>query len=552
MNLRDGLRSGAIAFAVLLYFDLLGLPRTFGSPTITIFVILVVLLAILSLRDRPRKEFTPLSATINGTILGFIAGLGISLVTFLFAQMQANGIQVKNVFAQIFPEHTAALTGLTPEEVVAGASPIPGLLQLTLILTIAGLVGGALTRLITERTSAYRERLAESTIAHWSALGVPFIFFVLFLVLRVEGVDIAGSDENIVGLVLIFLFIAASLFALRSAKSGRERIIFALLVLALVLVTPQLTDLFQNAILGAVAIFIVMGIGLNIVVGYAGLLDLGYVAFFGIGAYTYALLSAPESYVLVNVPGFYGLTFWGGLPVAILMGVTAGVLLGIPVLRMRGDYLAIVTLGFGEIIRLLFLNLRDYTGGPGGVLDVPAPIVFGLNLGNPKGILYLAMFFGAVAAFLTIRLRDSRLGRAWVALREDEDVAQAMGINLVAIKLLAFASGAAFAAAAGALYAARQVNIFPDNFTLLVSIDVLSLIIIGGMGSLEGVVLGSIALVGLPEILRSVNEYRIVAFGALLVIMMILRPEGLLPSARRMRELRVEQEEEVESASASD
>lgn len=552
MNLRDGLRSGAIAFAVLLYFDLLGLPRTFGSPTITIFVILIVLLAILSLRDRPKKEFTPLSATINGTILGFIAGLGISLVTFLFAQMQANGIQVKNVFAQIFPEHTAALTGLTPEEVVAGASPIPGLLQLTLILTLAGLVGGALTRLITERTSAYRERLAASTIAHWSSLGIPFIFFALFLVLRIEGVDIAGSDENIVGLVLIFLFIAASLFVLRSARSGREKIIFALLVLILVLITPQLTDLFQNAILGAVAIFIVMGIGLNIVVGYAGLLDLGYVAFFGIGAYTYAMLSAPESYVLVNVPGFYGLTFWGGLPVAILMGVTAGVLLGIPVLRMRGDYLAIVTLGFGEIIRLLFLNLRDYTGGPGGVLDVPAPIVFGLNLGSPKGILYLAMFFGAVVAFLTIRLRDSRLGRAWIALREDEDVAQAMGINLVAIKLLAFASGAAFASAAGALYAARQVNIFPDNFTLLVSIDVLSLIIIGGMGSLEGVVLGSIALVGLPEILRSVNEYRIVAFGALLVIMMILRPEGLLPSARRMRELRVEPEEGVESTPASE
>jgi branched-chain amino acid transport system permease protein len=233
------------------------------------------------------------------------------------------------------------------------------------------------------------------------------------------------------------------------------------------------------------------------------------------------------------------------------MGVAAGILLGVPVLRMRGDYLAIVTLGFGEIIRLLLLNLRDYTGGPGGVLNVPSPVVFGIDLGNPKGILYLAMVFAIVVTFLTIRLRDSRLGRAWVALREDEDVAKAMGINLVAIKLLAFASGAGFAAVAGALYAARQVNIFPDNFTLLVSIDVLSLIIIGGMGSIEGVILGSIALIGLPEILRSVNEYRIVAYGALLVVMMILRPEGLLPSARRQRELHSEIES-IESQTAAD
>ncbi|MCH7986539.1 MAG: branched-chain amino acid ABC transporter permease [Acidobacteria bacterium] len=176
----------------------------------------------------------------------------------------------------------------------------------------------------------------------------------------------------------------------------------------------------------------------------------------------------------------------------------------------------------------------------------------GISVGyHVDGILYLAMLFGIVVAILNTRLRNSRLGRSWLALREDEDVAKAMGINLVAIKLFAFASGAGFAAAAGALYAARQVNIFPDNFTLLVSIDVLSLIIIGGIGSIEGVVLGSLALIGLPEILRSVNEYRIVAFGALLIIMMILRPEGLLPSLRRKREL-YSSDGTAESASSSD
>ncbi|MGD2027174.1 MAG: hypothetical protein PVI99_05095, partial [Anaerolineales bacterium] len=230
-------------------------------------------------------------------------------------------------------------------------------------------------------------------------------------------------------------------------------------------------------------------------------------------------------------------SFWVGLPVAFLIGVFTGVLLGTPVLKMRGDYLAIVTLGFGEIIRLVVLNLRDYTGGPGGVLNIPSPYFFGLDLGSPKGILYIAMALGVLVTFITLRLHDSRLGRAWVALREDEDVAEAMGINLISIKLLAFGSGAAFAALAGAVYASRQVNIFPDNFALDVSINVLSLIIIGGIGSIEGVVLGSIALIGLPEILRSVSEYRIIAFGALLVIMMVIRPEGFLPSSRRKLEL---------------
>jgi len=551
MNIRDSIRSGLITFGLILFLNLLGLPRTFGSPTIILFMVIVGLLTLLFLRDRHDRQFDLPSSLLNGAIIGIVAGLMLSLVTFIFARMQADGIQVKNVFAQIFPEHTAALTGISADDVLAGVSVLPGLLKLTGLFVVAGILGGGATRLFTERTQSYRTQVAESSAAHWLVLGLPFLFYALFLSLKIEGVDIGGSDENILGLIFIFIFIASALFAIRGANSGRERIVYSIGLIILILILPQLTDLFQNAILGAVAIFIVMGIGLNIVVGYAGLLDLGYVAFFGIGAYSYALLSAPKSYFLVNLPWFGGLTFWTGLPVALLMGVAAGVLLGIPVLRMRGDYLAIVTLGFGEIIRLLMLNLRDYTGGPGGVLNVPSPIVFGADLGNPKGILYLAMLFAIVVAFLTTRLRDSRLGRSWLALREDEDVAQAMGINLVSIKLMAFASGAGFAAVAGALYAARQVNIFPDNFTLLVSIDVLSLIIIGGMGSIEGAVLGSLALIGLPEILRSVNEYRIVAYGALLIIMMILRPEGLLPSARRQRELHSE-EDTVESTSAAD
>jgi branched-chain amino acid transport system permease protein len=541
MKPREGLRFGLITLGIILFLDLLGLPLTTGSSIVVTFSIMVGLLSFLFLRRKVGQERNLLNALINGLLIGVISGIGLVLVTYLFAHLQANGTRVNQVFAQILPEHTSALTGLTKEEVFAGGNVWPGLFKIFILFTVAGLLGGGLTQLFGEETRQRMDQISSSSFSRYAVLMLPLLFFVGFLVLKIEGVQIGGSEENVFGLVLVFLFIGASLFAFRSAKPGKERIVLAVVTILLMIVLPQLTDLFQNAVLSAVAIFIMMGLGLNVVVGYAGLLDLGYVAFFGIGAYTFGLLAAPESYVLIHIPQFHGVTFWVGLPIAILVGVVTGILLGIPVLRMRGDYLAIVTLGFGEIIRLLLLNLRDFTGGPGGVLDIPAPIVFGMDLGNPKGILYLGMIFSGIVAFLTIRLRDSRLGRSWIALREDEDVAQAMGINLVAIKLLAFATGAAFAAGAGALYASRQVNIFPDNFTLLVSIDVLSLIIIGGLGSIEGVVLGSIALIGLPEILRSVNEYRIVAFGALLVLMMILRPEGLLPSARRQRELRSEE-----------
>ncbi len=540
MKLKDGIRSGLITLGILIYLDLLGLPLTSGNSIVVIFTLLVGVLSLLFLRNRPGHERTFPNALANGLLIGIISGVGLMAVTYFFSQLQADGVRINQVLAQILPENTSALTGLSKDQVTNGADVWPGLLKIGFLFTIAGFIGGGATQLFKENTGSKFKQLSNSAVGHYTVLILPLLFFIFFMLLKVEGIQLGGSNENTLGLVFVFLFISASLFAFRGTKPGKERNALSLLLIALMLALPQLTDLFQNAVLSAVVIFVVMGLGLNIVVGYAGLLDLGYVAFFGIGAYTFGLLSAPESYVLVSLPAFGGITFWSGLPIAIFAGAIIGALLGIPVLRMRGDYLAIVTLGFGEIIRLLLLNLRDFTGGPGGVLNVPAPIIFGADLGNPKGIFYLGILFSVIVAFITVRLRDSRLGRSWIALREDEDVAQAMGINLINIKLLAFATGAAFAAAAGALYASRQVNIFPDNFTLLVSIDVLSLIIIGGLGSIEGVVLGSIALIGLPEILRSVNEYRIVAFGAVLVIMMILRPEGLLPSARRQRELRGE------------
>ncbi len=220
-----------------------------------------------------------------------------------------------------------------------------------------------------------------------------------------------------------------------------------------------------------------------------------------------------------------------GVIVGVIVAMLSGIMLGIPVLRLRGDYLAIVTLGFGEIIRLLFTNLRDYTGGPQGVLEIPRPLPAGAT--GPVGYLwmvYLVLLGVGIIAFFSTRLKQSRIGRAWSAMKSDEDIAQSMGINLVQTKLTAFAIGAAFAGLGGVLFAARQRNIYPNDFRLDVSIEVLSLVIIGGMGSIPGVIMGAIALIGVPEVLRELATYRILVFGALLVAMVILRPEGLLPA----------------------
>ncbi len=304
------------------------------------------------------------------------------------------------------------------------------------------------------------------------------------------------------------------------------------LAIVAVIVMP-LIDFQQQAfwvrVVGYTGLFIILGLGLNIVVGFAGLLDLGYVAFYAIGAYTYGLLAS----------GQFGihLSFWLVLPIAALLAATAGVLLGIPVLRMRGDYLAIVTLGFGEIIRILLNNLRDFTNGSQGVVGIDKPILFGLEMRSGTHFYYMIFIFVVVIAFVANRLNHSRIGRAWVAMREDEDVAEMMGINTTMYKLLAFGSGAMIGGLAGAIFSAWQGSIFPDNFNLQVSINVLSLIIIGGIGSIPGVIVGAVALIALPDILRQFSDYRMLLFGLLLIVMMVARPEGFIPSKRRKLEL---------------
>lgn len=305
---------------------------------------------------------------------------------------------------------------------------------------------------------------------------------------------------------------------------------------------PWMVGQFLSQALFLVGLYVMMGLGLNIVVGYAGLLDLGYVAFFAIGAYVMGIFTS------TGPLGISGLNFWETLPIALLIGLMMGILLGFPVLRMRGDYLAIVTLGFGEIIRIIATSdwLAPFEGGPQGILHIPNPSFFGNPMEKPQEMYYLVIAGSLLVAFVTIRLKDSRLGRQWMAMREDEDVAEAMGINLVQTKLLAFSVGAGFSAMAGAIFAARLGNIFPHSFNLVVSLNVLSLIIVGGMGSIPGVIVGSFILVGMPELLREFTEYRFLMYGILLIIMMLFRPEGFLPEETRKRELRGGEETSTE------
>ena len=283
-----------------------------------------------------------------------------------------------------------------------------------------------------------------------------------------------------------------------------------------------------------------MGLGLNIAVGLAGLFDLGYVTNFAVGAYTMGVLTSTGVLGIENKMGVTVFNFWLVLPVSLLVAMFTGFILALPVLRMRGDYLAIATLGFGEIIRLLALSdwLKPIIGGAQGVLFIPAPNFFGVELIGPQRLYYIILGACLLAVFVSSRLNNSRTGRQWMAIREDEDVASAMGINTARSKLLAFTISAATGGVAGAIFAAKLGTIFPTSFNLLVSINVLSLIIIGGLGSLPGIIVGALFLIGLPELLREFDEFRLLLYGTLMVTMMLARPEGLWPSAVYQREVR--------------
>ena len=326
-----------------------------------------------------------------------------------------------------------------------------------------------------------------------------------------------------------------------------RRLVNLVLAVAAIVVLPLFLGRITNEILANVGLFILLALGLNIIVGLAGILDLGYVAFFAVGGYSVAVLTSPGS------PRFAPEIPWfGALFAAMLLAGLVGLFIGAPVIRMRGDYLAIVTLGFGEIIRVLLLSdwLSGTFNGAQGITNIPGVDVFGLATVRgfePRSVLYLVMFFCAIAVYVSWRLENSRIGRAWMAIREDESVAEAMGVDTVSAKLMAFVTGAVLGSFSGAILSAKVGSVFPHSFAIIVSIVILVVVIFGGMGNIPGVIAGAVVLIGVlggpnqPGLLQEFAEYKILIYGALLVWMMLQRSEGLIPSARRVRELHVDE-----------
>ena len=314
-------------------------------------------------------------------------------------------------------------------------------------------------------------------------------------------------------------------FIHRLIASPRQKYLLGGALLAVAVAFPFFSSSYQTNVMTTALMYVVLGLGLNIVVGMAGLLDLGYVAFYAVGAYSYALLNH-----------HFGLGFWAVLPIGGGLAAIFGILLGFPVLRLRGDYLAIVTLGFGEIIRLILENWGEFSKGPSGISNISRPGLFGLELSLDAAIIYiyyLMILFMIGTIFIVNRLQDSRLGRAWIALREDEIACQAMGIDKRKTKLVAFSLGAFWAGIIGVVFAAKTTFINPASFTFLESAIILAIVVLGGMGSIIGVILAALILILLPEYLRALSEYRMLAFGAILVAMMVFRPQGLIANIRR-------------------
>lgn len=530
------IRNGLIGGAVSLLLCLVGMVMQFAGRFIitgwftmgqVLYIAPVLVFGYTLARRMARSPLLSLA-------LGAVSGLG-SGVVLAGLVLLGQVINFRAVLVQASPELYALLTfslSLVPGLLaLLGFSALVGALGAALFLVPSRVRGALIQAIIWVLFMGLLRELLTTVLQTWGPVA-PFIKWIF-----------ARSGLSLPGALFVFILAGGLSYAhIRLSTWGKRILLF--IVALLVLFLPRLLGVFFSDVLDTVGIFILMGLGLNIVVGFAGLLDLGYVAFFAIGAYTMGVLTSPE---LASTP----LNYWEALPIALLVSVVSGFILGLPVLKMRGDYLAIVTLGFGEIVRLLVLSdwLRPKLGGTQGIQHIAYPIIGPIEFGSQQMLYYVIIAFILVAIFIATRLKDSHLGRTWMALREDEDVAKAMGINHVTTKLLAFATGAFFAGLGGTLFAAKLSSAYPQSFQFLVSINVLSLIIIGGMGSIPGVLVGGLALVGLPEFLREFAEFRYLVYGAVLVAMMLGRPEGLIPEARRELELH-EETGEIEEAGA--
>ena len=549
VNFQDIIKYGLLAGLIALSLSAIGFITLLGERELIsisgfftlghVFLFAAPLALAFTIAEKTHQESKAKSIGY-GFAIGAIAAL--PLVLLIFA---ASAVDIRQFLVNVSPELITLLT--------FGQSLGVGSLLLALSF---GLVG-AFAAIVSVLPPKIRRPVINSL--SWTLIAGTFSEILLGRIRSLFGRGFAKlifSGEALNPLLAVILLVAvagvtvwwdsrgsgiksqfANLSPVKQKKLQRSRIAFGII---LMLVLPLILGSYLTEVTNNVGLYILMGLGLNIVVGFAGLLDLGYVAFFAIGAYVMGILTSEGALGL-------GFTFWTALPFSVITATFAGIILGIPVLGMRGDYLAIVTLGFGEIIRILALSdlFKPYIGGAQGVLQIPKPSIFGIALVKPEQLYYIILAGVLLAAFIAWRLRDSRLGRQWMAMREDEDVAEAMGINLVKTKLMAFATGAAFSGLSGAIFASKLTSIFPHSFNLIISINVLSLIIVGGIGSLPGVVVGSMILVGLPELLREFAEHRMLMYGILLIVMMLAKPEGFWPSEVNRRELHAHDELET-------
>lgn len=543
---------GAIAGLVGVYLSLVGIVERFetrnvvtGVVTLGLLTVAIAILVAAFVAPRlPRAWGMAEPSRGLKFAASLLAGAAAAAVLVLFL-IAVESLDLRDIFPNASPSLARILS--------LGMDGPTGWAALAAMCLAIGAIAGAL--------HALRSRDRQPLVAAMAAvllvsLMEPFLNNV-FLQLRqnaLAGFVYERSGLTIPAALLVFVVVLAfAAFETYRGEQARERVdslpeatrrnvkyVTLFFVGVLLLILPHLMGVFLSEVVGTVGLYILMGLGLNIVVGYAGLLDLGYVAFFAVGAYATALLTSPASSLGL------GLDFWIALPIVMVIAAITGITIGAPVLRLRGDYLAIVTLGFGEIVRILLLSdaLRPIFGGAQGILAIPPPEIGDLRLAGPVNLYYPILAFVILGAFVAWTLANSRIGRAWNAMREDEEVAAATGINTTNYKLLAFAIGAVFGCVAGAFLSVKIGVVFPQRLDILVSITVLSLIILGGMGSIRGVILGAFVLVGLPELLREFAEYRLLIYGGVLVTMMLLRPEGLLPNRSRQRELHEEHDAE--------
>lgn len=551
-QLRRTLKCGAIGGGTIVALCVFGLINQFMERWIienmlslahaTFIGVTLTVGALIAIRS---PKLSPAARVVQGLLVGIIAGVILSVLILVMATFD-----IRNMFVSLSPKLLTFLTyGFEPH-------------MACLVTIAAGGVLGLVGALIRESPAALRKPII---------VGLATAFFIglfaelLQLAMQYDTVEpirdymFTWEGQTLRGFITMFVlgFVISLFWTVRgkavmanhraksSASQRSIRYFLYAIAIVLFLLFPMAAGSFFGQVLMLVGLYVLMGMGLNLEVGLAGLLDLGFVAFFATGAYTIALFTADNEHLILLLDR--PLTWWEALPLAMFASLLMGLAFGIPVLKVRGDYLAVATMGLGEIIRVVVLSdmASPLLGGSQGLLHIPRPWIGDFELNDPIHLFYLTLISSIIAAYFAWALENSRLGRAWMAIREDEDVGQALGINLVNVKLLAYALGAWFAGLAGAIFAVMLGSIFPHSFQLLISINILALIIVGGIGSLPGVVVGALMLIGTPELLREFGEYRFLAYGFVLIVMMRVKPLGLWPSAVRKRELQSAEEAEA-------